>query len=499
MRRVVSVWLPTLSTDRLKKPGSAAPDEPLAVAESGGHRRLVAINRAAERVGVRAGMSVADALAIHPSLRLAAAAPAEEQALLTRLAEWCVAYSPYAAPDSWHETIAGAGLWLDIAGCAHLWGDEAALLGDLVARLSRLGFTARAAVADTAGAAWAWARFGAGGILPKGGQRDALAGLPVTALRLHPDCVSALMRLGLRRIGDLYPLARGPLAARFGAAVAHRLDQALGAVDEPLSPLRPPQSLAVERRFVTPIGRGDDVEAAIEGLLPQLLARLERNQQGVRRLLLDIFRVDSASRRIAVGTSRPSRDAAALFRLLLLHLDGLDCGFGVESLSLTAIETGPLPARQTDMEDKEQSESVAQLVDSLGNRLGFRRLQRFAPHGSHVPERAVRRLPPDRPPSSEPWPALRRPPILLARPETVAVTAPLPDAPPLLFRWRDKLHRVRAAEGPERLAAEWWREDQPSRDYYLVEDQEGERFWLYRLGLPGEFNPARWFLHGLFS
>jgi protein ImuB len=499
MRRVVSVWLPTLSTDRLRNPGGAAPDEPLAIAESGGHRRLVAVNRAAERTGVRAGMSVADALAIHPSLRLAAAEPAEEAALLARLAEWCVAYSPYAAPDGWHETIAGAGLWLDIAGSAHLFGGERALLDDLTGRLGRLGFAARAAVADTNGAAWAWARFGAGGVLPAGGQRDALAALPVTALRLHPDCASALTRLGLRRIGDLYPLARAPLAARFGTAVAHRLDQALGAIDEPLSPLRPPEALAVERRFVTPIGRTDDVEAAIERLLPQLLTRLERRQQGVRRLHLDIFRVDSASRRVAAGTSRPSRDAAALFRLLLLHLDGLDCGFGIESLRLTAIETGPLAARQTDMEDKEQSESVTQLVDGLGNRLGFRRLQRLAPYGSHLPERAVRRLPAAGPPAAEPWPRLRRPPILLARPEAVAVTAPLPDAPPLLFRWRDRLHRVRAAEGPERLAAEWWREEQPSRDYYLVEDQEGDRFWLYRLGLPGEFNPARWFLHGLFS
>jgi len=163
------------------------------------------------------------------------------------------------------------------------------------------------------------------------------------------------------------------------------------------------------------------------------------------------------------------------------------------------LESGPLPARQVEMTEKEQSESVAQLLDSLGNRLGMRRLQRFAPYGSHLPERAVQRLPAGAEPKAEPWPVVRRPPILLTHPENVAVTAPLPDAPPLLFRWRDKLHRVRAAEGPERLAAEWWREDQPARDYYLVEDQEGERFWLYRLGLPGEFNPARWFLHGLFS
>jgi protein ImuB len=491
--------LPYLSTDRLPKAASAGPDEALVVAETGGHRRVVAINRAAERVGLRAGMTVADALAIRPSLRLAPAEPAEEAALLRRLAEWCVTYSPYAAPDSWRESINGAGLWLDITGCAHLWGDEAALLTDLLGRLARLGFTARAAVADSAGAAWAWARFGAGGVVESGAQRQILSPLPVAALRLHPDSIIGLTRLGLRRIGDLYSLARAPLTARFGSAVGHRLDQALGVIDEPLSPLRPPDALTVERRFVTPIGRTEDVEAAVAALLPQLLVKLEARQQGVRRLLLDIFRVDSASRQISVVTGRPSRDKAALLRLILLKLENFECGFGIDSLTLTALEPGPLPARQVEMDEGEAGESLAQLLDSLGNRLGFQRLQRVAPHGSHLPERGVQRLPVTARPSVEPWPALKRPPILLHYPEAVAVTAPLPDAPPLLFRWRDALHRVRAAEGPERLAAEWWREEMPARDYYLVEDQQGDRFWLYRLGLPGEFNPARWFLHGLFA
>ena len=500
MRRIVSVWLPYLSTERLGKPAAAGPDDGLAVAESGGQRRLVAVDRAAERAGLRPGMSVADALAIRPSLRLAPAAPVEEDALLLRLAEWCVAYTPHAAPDNWREAIAGAGLWLDISGCAHLWGGEAALLIDLATRLGRLGFTARGAVADCAGAAWAWARFGAGGVLAAGGQRAALAPLPVTALRLRPDLAAALTRLDLRRVGDLYPLARAPLTARFGPAVGERLDQALGRADEPLSPLRPPALLSVQRRFVAPIGRVEDVEAAVEQLLPQLLARLEKQQLGLRQLALDIFRVDAACRRISIGTSRPSRDAAALLRLLFLKLDGIDCGFGIDSLLLSAEATAPLAARQTDLAATEQGDSLAQLIDGLGNRLGFPRLQGFAPAGSHLPERAVRRVAVDRPPPSpEPWPALRRPPILLTRPEAVAVTAPLPDAPPLLFRWRQTLHRVRRAEGPERLAGEWWRESAPDRDYYLVEDQDGDRFWLYRLGLPGQFNPAQWFLHGLFA
>ena len=491
--------MPYLATDRLIKPGSARPDEAWAVAEAGTQRRLVAVNRAAERVGLKPGMSVADALAIRPSLKLAPHEPAEEDALLKRLAEWCVAYTPFAAPDGWREGIGSAGLWLDVTGCDHLWGGEAALLDDLTARLDRLGFTARAALADSPGAAWGWARFGAGGVVPPGGQRQALSTLPVTALRLAPDCVLALARLGLRRVGDLYPLARGPLAARFGTVVGRRLDQALGAEEEPISPLRPPQSLQVQRRFITPIARSEDVLAAVQFLLPRLMDLLERQKLGVRRLDLAVFRVDASCKNIAVGTSRPTRDAAALFRLMALQLDELQAGFGIESLILSASVAAPLSARQQDMANPEESESLSRLLDSLGNRLGFGRLQTFAPAGSHLPERAVRRLPAATVPPSEPWPDLRRPPILLSRPESVAVTAPLPDAPPILFRWRQTLHRVRRAEGPERLEGEWWREPAPARDYYMVENEDGERFWLYRLGLPGEFNPARWFVHGLYA
>lgn len=492
--------MPYLATDRLAKTADGAgPDEAWAVAEAGTGRRLVALNRAAERAGLKHSMSVADALAIRPGLKLAPHEPAEEDALLGRLAEWCVAYTPFAAPDLWREGIGSAGLWLDITGCDHLWGGEAALLDDLTSRLDRLGFTARAAVADSPGAAWGWARFGAGGVIESGGSREALAGLPVTALRLAPDCVLALARLGLRRVGDLYPVARAPLAARFGSIVGRRLDQALGAEEEPISPLRPPHSLQVQRRFLSPIARTEDVQAAVQFLLARLMDLLARQHLGVRRLDLSVFRVDSSCTRLAVGTSRPTRDAASLFRLIALQLDGLQAGFGIESLNLSASVAAPLAARQQDMTDAGESESLSEMLDTLGNRLGFNRLQGVAPAGSHLPERAVRRLTAGMQPAAEPWPDQRRPPILLSRPEAVAVTAALPDAPPMLFRWRQTLHRVRRAEGPERLEGEWWRDQSPARDYYLVESEEGERFWLYRLGLPGEFNPARWFVHGLFA
>ncbi len=451
-------------------------------------------------------MRVADAQAVVPDLCLAAADPAGDRALLDRLADWCSSYTPWAAADDWMESAEGGGLWLDITGCAHLMGSEPALVADLTARLARLGFTARAAVADTPGAAWAWARFGAGDApcLPPGGQDRALASLPVTALRLSPAVAAGLIRLGVKWIGQLDRLARPALTARFGRAVGQRLDQALGRQDEPISPRRPPVAHRVDHAFAEPIARPEDIAAATRGLLDRLMAVLARQRLGVRRLELAIFRLDATVQRLAIGTSQPCRDAAHLLRLLGEPLGRLDAGFGIETLRLAAVETAPLEAVQASLVAARAGgdgvEDMTHLLDALGNRLGFDRIHRFAARPSHLPERAVQRagLAPPLPQADEGFVRARRPLRLLGRPEPVQAVAPVPDAPPLLFRWRRRTHRIRRAEGPERLAAEWWRAERADRDYYCVEDEAGRRFWLFRQGLWGEGEPPRWFLHGIF-
>lgn len=497
------MWLPRLATDRLERKCAAWRDSPLATATTGAQRHVAAVNRAAGRAGLRPGMTVADAQAVAPELRLVPADPAAERALLDHLADRCVAYTPWTAVDGWTESGEGAGLWLDISGCAHLFGGEETLLENLVGRLGQLGFAARAAVADTPGAAWAWARFGdpAKPMLATGRQQDALAGLPVTALRLAPATAAGLVRLGLKRIGDLYAMPSAALAGRFGRAVGLRLDQALGRQGEPLSPRQPPVEHQVHLAFAEPVARSDDLAAATRRLLERLAQRLEDQRLGVRRLDLVAFRVDASAQRLAIGTSRPSRDPRHLMRLLAEPLAGLDAGFGIDMLLLSAAETGPLEAAQTSLAPAIRggtADDVARLVDALGNRLGFDRLASLAPRQSHLPERAVRRISMGAvSPAEDSWPALRRP-LRLFSPEAVEAMAPVPDAPPLLFRWRRRTHRIRRAEGPERLSAEWWRVQRPDRDYYCVEDEAGRRFWLYREGFFGEGDGPRWFLHGVF-
>lgn len=482
----------------MRRAGSAPPaDQPFATATAGPVRRIAAVDEAARRAGIRPGMSVADALAVRPGLALAADDEAADRALLDRLADWCCRYTPWAAADPWPH---GFGLWLDVSGCAHLFGGEEALLRHLGGRLRRGGLSARAAVADTPGAAWAWARHGSGSpCLPPRGQRDALAPLPMAALRLEPATVATLHGLGLRCVGDLYGVPRAGLAARFGRGVAQRLDQALGHETEPISPRRPPPDHGVHAAFAEPIARPEDIAEAVRRLLERLSGHLEADGLGLRRLEVTAFRVDATWRAIAVGTSRPVRAPAHLLRLLAEDLPALDPGFGIEAMRLAALEVAPLPPEQTGLgAGTARPDDFARLLDSLGNRLGFDRIMRLAPQQSHVPERAVVPLPPAAPVPALAWPQRRRPVRLFSRPEPVEAMAPVPDSPPVMFRWRNRTHRVVRADAAERIADEWWRRTAAERDYYVVEDDSGRRFWLFREGLYGADPPPRWYLHGVF-
>lgn len=469
-----------------------------------------------------------------------AADPTVDARALTALAEWCGFASPWTAPEG-PGTVGDGGVWLDAIGCSHLFGGEAALLERLTARVGELGYAARAAVADTPGAAWAVARFGAscdesGGsvaVVPAGAAADALAGLPVAALRLAPAVADGLAGLGLRSVGDLYGIPRAPLTARFGDAVTKRLDQALGRIREPISPLRPPPVRHERLELVEPVGRREDIDCGLEHLLGRLCRRLAQDHAGVRRLDFVLFRTDGTVARARIGTSRPVRDPVHLVRLFAERLDGIESGEGIEVMTLAAQTVEPLAPAQLKLLAERGTyvggvggEAGALLLDRLANRLGEKAVVRPVLHESHVPERAARMQPAAEPTldAGTAVPAGRgeRPIRLFPRPLPIEAVAPVPDGPPVLFRWRRVVHRVARAEGPERIAPEWWRTrrpwnipwDETTRDYYRVEDEAGRRFWLYReslysregapdptdAGLPPKA-PAgpRWFVHGLFA
>lgn len=464
---------------------------------------VLAVDAAAQSANVRVGMPATKARVLVQNLVVRDHDEAADARALDRLALWMLQrYAPIVAAD------APDGLVIDSTGADHLHGGEDAMLAGLVDRLSASGVCARAAIADTWGAAHALARYAAKPIVvaPPGHGSAILAGLPLPALRLPTDMTAALHVLGFERIGDLLAQPRAPLALRFGPQLGRRLDQALGLLSEPIDPIRPDELIEVKRNFAEPIGAAETIARYVGKLVVQLCAELEAKGLGAKRLDLICHRVDNRMQAVRVGTAMPVRDVKRLTRLLTDKIETIEPGFGIEILSLTATLAEPLSQKQTltAMVD-DGAPDVSDLVDTLINRVGERCLYRAAPVATEVPERSVRRIPPMAPETGASWPGhWPRPSRLLASPEPIETMALLPDHPPVAFTWRGIRRRVRQADGPERIRGEWWRRDSELtavRDYFRVEDDAGERYWIFRSGDGEDPNTGsqRWFLHGVFG
>ncbi len=451
---------------------------------------MVAVDARAEAENLHAGQTLADARALVPQLHAVEADPPEDATALGQLAEWCSRYTPWASPDG------EDGLILDISGCAHLFAGEAALLADITRRLAQAGVSARAAIADTPSAAWAWVRRGDGPVLGPGEAPARLRPLPIMALRLPGETADDLWRLGLRTIGHLFDLPRPPLARRFGAALLQRLDLVRGIADEPINPRRPAPQWRVRMTFPDGIGYRSDIDAALDRLLATLGTTLEKERLGVRQLELGCYRLDGTAQFIRIGTSQPTREPRHLRRLFAEKLDGVAPGFGIETMILEALVTEALVPQQPKLDVATTGgEGVAAVVDRLQNRLGRHAVFSAGLQESHIPERAAVALPALAPPRRVVPAAQRRPLRLFTPPEPIEAQV-LAGPAPQVFRWRRVEHRVTAARGPERIGPEWWRKtaDYETRDYFWLQDGGGRRFWVYRVKAS-----SAWFLHGLFA
>ena len=490
-------------------------------------RQITALNDEAARLGLRTGMALTDARAMYPQLAAIDADDAADAATLAHVADWCDRYTPLIGLDP------PDGLLLDISGCAHLFGGEEALRRDLVRRLAAQGFHARAAIADTPGCAWAVARYGvavpdraknsvhsrasgnpdSGSPLSRG--RADLLSLPLSALRIDPKIAAPLAQSGLKTIGDVIDMPRAPLAARFGQGFVRRIDQALGREDEPIVPRLPLPSFLAEQRFADPIGREDDVLGTVVHLAQELARAMERHGKGARRLQAALFRTDGKVVRIDIGTSEPLRDPDRIRRLFLDRLavigDEADPGFGFDMIRLSALTVEDFDPVQSGWANGDPARETAHLVDRLIARFGADRVQRLVPQDTHIPEFASVAAPAHLRQQTQTAshdfvqdshiPA--RPIRLFERPEPIEANAQVPDGPPVQFKWRRVTHDVAHAEGPERIAMQWWRDDQGralARDYFRIETRQGARVWLYREGIyaAGQALP-RWFLHGIFA
>lgn len=469
-------------------------------------QRVAGLDARAEALRLRIGLGIAEARAIYPSIEVLEADPEADRQLLEALADWCDRYTPLVALDG------ADGLFLDITGCAHLFGGERAMLEDVLTHLFNQGFEARSGLASTPGAAWAVARHGSEPVVEPGDEADIFAPLPLAALRLEPATIRSLESVGLRIAGALMTAPRAPLVRRFGKLVTLRLDQALGAVEEPISPRLPTPLVSVERRFFEPISEIEHIEELVLVLAQQLKLELERRNEGAQHLQLQLFRVDGAVARISVMTSRPLREPKLIAKLFHEKFAApsfsMDPGYGFDLIRLAVLTATPFAGEQTSLEatGRDPDADISLFADRVRARFGSQAIGQPRLVASHLPERACETAPFALQPAAaadEMLPDTERPLRLFARAESVEVmAAEIPEGPPSGFRWRHVAYRVSSAEGPERIAPEWWRTETTvqTRDYFRIEDEEGRRYWLYREGFYGEATGSpRWYMQGLFA
>jgi protein ImuB len=497
-KRFISIWFPYLTTDWHVRKQPFLKDKPFVLKAIVRNRVVItAANSLALSQGIRKNMVLADAKALYPSLHVIDDKPTLTTQLPDRIAEWCIRFTPSAAADYPN------GIILDATGCTHLWGSEEAYLKDITSRLSQRGYTVRAAMADTIGCAWAVARYGNQMIVEKGAQVETLLPLPITALRLSEETISVLQKLGLRQIKDVISIPHTSLRRRFGTTLLQRLRQAIGEEEEVIVPVYPIEPYNERLPCIEPIKTKEGIEIALQHLLTNLCSRLCKEGKGLRTAIFRAYRMDGGTSGIEISTNQPSQNAEHLFQLFSIKISTIEPKEGIELFLLEATVVEEAVVKQEGLWQTNSSSldtQVLDLMDRYAARFGQDAVQRFLPTEHYWPERSFKGTSILTEEPTTDWKLDRpRPLQVLTPPEVVDVTAPIPDYPPMSFRYRDQLHKIVKADGPERIEQEWWIQEGEHRDYYAVEDEEGRRYWLFRSGHYNETTSPKWFLHGFFA
>jgi protein ImuB len=548
-RRVLSLWFPRMGAERLLRQARVTEEQPFAVVQDTGKTQVISsLSVSAEGWGLSHGQPLRDALAMYPDLITRLQNRQLEARFLASLRRWASKFSPWVA-----EEIPNA-LVIDLTGCAHLFGGELGVIQQVELDCLNLGLSVHIGMADTKGAAWALARYAGqplglsrtgdaidqeapatrsravkrrnwerGGQPPRlqssqggfariaapGFTQQALAPLPVAALRLEDHVITSLNRLGLRRVENLMDQPRAAIARRFGKGTIYRMDQALGVAPEPISPAKQSLHLACRLTLPEPIGLIEDMLAALDKLLPRLAASLTAKGRGVRRLRLEAYRTDQTMQSVEVGLARPSADMALIRQLLVIKLEDIKVEFGIDVLRVVAAQTEPIYAHQHKGKIKagpavaarlSQNAELDDLIGKLGARIGLEAITRLHPGDSHIPEKASQVLAAAWSMPQMDWPiVLRARPLIYFQPEPI-VAAEVPKVP-LHFKWRGQSHELQSAQGPERIAPEWWLAERAwrsgTRDYWRVVTKSGDRLWLYFAH--GGAISGGWFCHGRFA
>lgn len=375
-------------------------------------------------------------------------------------------------------------------------------------------------------------------VVPRGEAATLLADLPVVALRIDTATASAIAEVGIDTIGGALAIPARSLASRFPPLLCRRLAEFRGTVAEPVVPPGGEALPQEAHSFDFPVRTADLDEQQLLGLIESLLGRclapLVARGEGVLALQLRLeqaARVATAPTVIDVGLFRPTASRSHLVELVRLRLGRQRLPAEIDGVAVEVIAAGAVSCRQRllfgggvgGLESSDADAEVAMLLDRLAGRLGRGAVCEPQAVGDAQPEHAWIAAPPTRPrqPATRdggrarrdrvsrsgargyavprPVPAGRRPIWMPPRPVPLdglegEVMAVAPDGPPVRFRLGDVLHRVAQAHGPERIETAWWRGPTVRRDYYVVETDSGERFWLFR-----RLRDGGWFLHGMFA
>jgi len=497
-KRYVSIWFRHLNTDWFSLRQPQLRNVPF-VLRTPSHGRMIitATNAVAEANGINTGMVLADARAVVPELEVLDDIPDLSEKLLKRIAEWCIRFTPVVAIDL------PDGLLLDVTGCSHLWGGDENYVSDIIKKLKTRGYDVRVAMTDTIGAAWAVARFSKEPLVIASNKHiDALMSLPPQALRLEADVVDRLHKLGLHQIRQFIKMPCASLRRRFGQHFLMRLDMALGQQIETIQPVQPIEPYQERLPCLEPIVTATGIEIALRQLLETLCLRLMQEQKGLRTAIFKGYRIDGKIEQVDIGTSRPSHNVKHLFKLFEIKLPTIEPDMGIELFVLEAPKVEDhLPMQEKMWEGSVGLEDMrlSELIDRLANKVGIQTIHRYLPDEHYWPERSFKQSTSLQEKSTTVWRKDKlRPLQILRHPERIDVTAPIPDYPPMVFRYKGKVHHIVKADGPERIEQEWWLQQGQHRDYYRVEDEEGHRYWLFRLGHYHD-ETYQWFIHGFFA
>ncbi|SIN77734.1 Y-family DNA polymerase [Chitinophaga niabensis] len=497
-KRFVAIWFRYLETDWMIIRQPRLKGIPFVFSSKVHNRMLVAAaSPDAERHGIYPGIPLADAKAILPALEVFDQKPDRKQNLLKGIGEWCIRYTPIAAVDL------PDGLILDASGCAHLWGGENEYLKEITCRLRTAGYDVAAAISTTVGTSWAVARFGNEKIIAPGGQLEALMSLPPAALRLEESILQRLKKLGFYQISSFITMPPSVLRRRFGQQLLDRIAEAVGNKAEPITPLQIIAPYEERLPCLEPLKTATAIKIAIERLLHGLCHRMKSEGKGVRRARLKCFRIDGEIQQVEIGTSRASHHVEHLFKLFELQVQTIRPALGIDLFLLEAIKIEEVSQAQEKLwagPPGLDNARVSELLDRVSNKVGSDAIHRYLPVEQNWPERSFKVAASlDEKPSTAWRTDYPRPVLILRQPEPIQVTAPIPDYPPMNFRYKGALYETRKADGPERIEREWWIEEGQHRDYYVVEDKNGQRFWLFRSGHYSEDQTQQWFIHGFFA